>query len=156
MVFLGFADDVLDVRWRVKLVLPLFASLPLLVAYRGGTGVAVPKPLQAALGLPSFLELGLLYKVGFFVCALCALDLTHKHPQNTNTNQTKTKKQKQNKGLHGQPHHLLLQLDQHPRRRQRPRGGADLHRGVRRAAAQPGRAERRRGAGAGFSERGGW
>ncbi|GBF90594.1 hypothetical protein Rsub_03166 [Raphidocelis subcapitata] len=66
MVFLGFADDVLDIRWRVKLILPLFASLPLLVAYSGGTGVAVPKPLQAALGLPSFLELGLLYK-GYMV-----------------------------------------------------------------------------------------
>ncbi|WIA39837.1 hypothetical protein OEZ86_013287 [Tetradesmus obliquus] len=62
MVFLGFADDVLDIPWRVKLVLPLFAALPLLVAYSGGTGVAVPKPLQAAIGLPSFLELGLLYK----------------------------------------------------------------------------------------------
>eukprot|EP00882_Tetradesmus_deserticola_P010928 GHRQ01011555.1.p1 GENE.GHRQ01011555.1~~GHRQ01011555.1.p1 ORF type:complete len:412 (+),score=222.48 GHRQ01011555.1:543-1778(+) len=62
MVFLGFADDVLDIPWRVKLVLPLFAALPLLVAYSGGTGVAVPKPLQAALGLPGFLELGLLYK----------------------------------------------------------------------------------------------
>jgi UDP-N-acetylglucosamine--dolichyl-phosphate N-acetylglucosaminephosphotransferase len=61
MVFLGFADDVLDIRWRVKLILPLFASLPLLVAYSGGTGVAVPKPLQAALGLPSFLELGPIY-----------------------------------------------------------------------------------------------
>lgn len=62
MVLLGFADDVLDIRWRVKLVLPLFASLPLLVAYSGGTGVSVPKPLQAALGLPTFLELGVLYK----------------------------------------------------------------------------------------------
>lgn len=62
MVFLGFADDVLDIPWRVKLLLPLFAALPLLVAYSGGTGIAVPKPLQAALGLPGFLELGILYK----------------------------------------------------------------------------------------------
>jgi UDP-N-acetylglucosamine--dolichyl-phosphate N-acetylglucosaminephosphotransferase len=63
MVLLGFADDVLDVPWRVKLVLPLFASLPLLVAYSGGTGIAVPKPLQPLLpGAPTFLELGLLYK----------------------------------------------------------------------------------------------
>ncbi len=63
MLFLGFADDVLDIRWRVKILLPLFAALPLLVAYSGGTGVAVPKPLQALLHLPSFLELGVLYKV---------------------------------------------------------------------------------------------
>ena len=40
MLLLGFADDVLDVPWRVKLVLPCFASLPLLIAYSGGTGAA--------------------------------------------------------------------------------------------------------------------
>lgn len=63
MMFLGFADDVLDIRWRVKLILPLFAALPLLVAYSGGTGVAVPKPLQTFIGLPAYMELGGLYTV---------------------------------------------------------------------------------------------
>ncbi|PNH07577.1 UDP-N-acetylglucosamine--dolichyl-phosphate N-acetylglucosaminephosphotransferase [Tetrabaena socialis] len=63
MLFLGFTDDVLDIRWRVKLILPLFAALPLLAAYSGGTGVAVPKPLLSlGLGLPAYLELGVLYK----------------------------------------------------------------------------------------------
>lgn len=38
MLFLGFADDVLDIPWRVKLILPCLASLPLLIAYSGGTG----------------------------------------------------------------------------------------------------------------------
>jgi UDP-N-acetylmuramyl pentapeptide phosphotransferase/UDP-N-acetylglucosamine-1-phosphate transferase len=38
MLFLGFADDVLDIPWRVKLILPCIASLPLLIAYTGGTG----------------------------------------------------------------------------------------------------------------------
>jgi UDP-N-acetylglucosamine--dolichyl-phosphate N-acetylglucosaminephosphotransferase len=66
MLFLGFVDDVLDLRWRVKLLLPTFAALPLLVAYSGGTGVAVPKPLQAWLQLPHYVELGLLYK-GYMV-----------------------------------------------------------------------------------------
>ena len=33
MCFLGFADNVLDLRWRDKLWLPLCASLPLLVVY---------------------------------------------------------------------------------------------------------------------------
>jgi UDP-N-acetylglucosamine--dolichyl-phosphate N-acetylglucosaminephosphotransferase len=63
MLFLGFADDVLDVPWRVKLVLPLFAAMPLLVAYSGGTSILLPKPLQAALGLPAILHLGVLYKI---------------------------------------------------------------------------------------------
>lgn len=63
MLFLGFVDDVLDVRWRVKLILPCFAALPLLVAYSGGTTVYVPKPLQAWLGIPSLLNLGGFYQL---------------------------------------------------------------------------------------------
>lgn len=50
MLFLGFADDVLDVPWRVKLALPTLAALPLLVAYSGGTSVVVPRPGRWALG----------------------------------------------------------------------------------------------------------
>lgn len=46
MILLGFADDVLDLRWRYKLVLPLVASLPLLVNYGGRTGVLVPRGLR--------------------------------------------------------------------------------------------------------------
>ena len=63
MLFLGFADDVLDIPWRVKLLLPCLASLPLLSAYSGGTGIVVPKPLVAMLNIPSYLELGFLYKI---------------------------------------------------------------------------------------------
>ena len=33
MLFLGFADDVLDIPWRVKLMLPALASLPLVTAF---------------------------------------------------------------------------------------------------------------------------
>lgn len=33
MILLGFADDVLDLRWRHKLLLPTIASLPLLMVY---------------------------------------------------------------------------------------------------------------------------
>ncbi|BDA50583.1 UDP-N-acetylglucosamine-dolichyl-phosphate N-acetylglucosaminephosphotransferase [Coccomyxa sp. Obi] len=62
MLFLGFADDVLDIPWRVKLLLPALASLPLVAAYGGGTGISVPLPLRS-LGLPPYLELGLIYKV---------------------------------------------------------------------------------------------
>ncbi|CAD7696047.1 unnamed protein product [Ostreobium quekettii] len=63
MLFLGFADDVLDIRWRVKLVLPAIAALPLVVAYSGGTSVVIPKPLRGVMGLPDFLDLGFLYTV---------------------------------------------------------------------------------------------
>lgn len=62
MLFLGFADDVLDIPWRVKLILPAVAALPLVMAYGGGTGVAIPKPL-ISIGFPGYIELGILYRV---------------------------------------------------------------------------------------------
>lgn len=70
MCFLGFADNVLDLRWRDKLWLPLCASLPLLVVYAvdgGGTTVIVPSlPLLTQLLGPS-LPLGPLYYL-FMAC----------------------------------------------------------------------------------------
>nr|XP_012629010.1 UDP-N-acetylglucosamine--dolichyl-phosphate N-acetylglucosaminephosphotransferase isoform X2 [Microcebus murinus] len=64
MIFLGFADDVLNLRWRHKLLLPTAASLPLLMVYFtnfGNTTVVVPKPFRPILGL--HLDLGILYYV---------------------------------------------------------------------------------------------
>ncbi|KAM4704131.1 UDP-N-acetylglucosamine--dolichyl-phosphate N-acetylglucosaminephosphotransferase [Rhinophrynus dorsalis] len=64
MIFLGFADDVLNLRWRHKLLLPSVASLPLLMIYFttfGNTTIVVPKPLRPLLGL--HVDLGLLYYV---------------------------------------------------------------------------------------------
>ena len=45
MTLLGFVDDVLDLPWRYKLLLPTVASLPLLAAYTGVTDVTIPKQL---------------------------------------------------------------------------------------------------------------
>ena len=61
MTLLGFADDVLNLKWRYKLLLPTVASLPLLMAYTGTTAIVVPFPLRGIFGLA--VELGLLYKV---------------------------------------------------------------------------------------------
>ncbi|KAM4652790.1 UDP-N-acetylglucosamine--dolichyl-phosphate N-acetylglucosaminephosphotransferase isoform 3-T3 [Discoglossus pictus] len=64
MIFLGFADDVLNLRWRHKLLLPTAASLPLLMVYFttfGNTTIVVPKPLRIILGL--HVDLGILYYV---------------------------------------------------------------------------------------------
>ena len=63
MLFLGFVDDVLDVPWRVKLVLPTIASLPLLVAYYGSTHVAVPRALRSFLGGASSWNIGIFYHI---------------------------------------------------------------------------------------------
>lgn len=54
MLLLGFADDVLNLRWRHKLLLPTIASLPLLVVYYinfNSTTIIVPKPFRDVLGL---------------------------------------------------------------------------------------------------------
>jgi UDP-N-acetylglucosamine--dolichyl-phosphate N-acetylglucosaminephosphotransferase len=61
MIFLGFADDVVDLPWRYKLILPTVATLPLLVAYSGSTYIAVPWPLVDIIG--SSINLGILYQV---------------------------------------------------------------------------------------------
>ena len=64
MLLLGFADDVLDLRWRHKLLLPSMASLPLLMVYyvtTNRTEIVVPTLLQGVLGLT--INLGLLYYV---------------------------------------------------------------------------------------------
>ncbi|KAJ2559003.1 tunicamycin resistance protein [Coemansia sp. RSA 1933] len=63
MVFLGFADDVLDLRWRFKLILPTVASVPILTVYyvgHGVTHVVVPVFLRPWLAAHT-VELGALY-----------------------------------------------------------------------------------------------
>ncbi|KAE9455913.1 hypothetical protein C3L33_12191, partial [Rhododendron williamsianum] len=69
MILLGFVDDVLDVPWRVKLVLPSIAALPLLMAYAGHTTIVIPKPLVPYLGL-EILDLGWIYKLYMWLLAI--------------------------------------------------------------------------------------
>ncbi|KAI9892192.1 MAG: tunicamycin resistance protein [Vezdaea aestivalis] len=62
VVILGIGDDLFDIRWRHKLLIPAFASIPLLVVYFvdfGVTQVVVPLSLQQYFG--SLLDLGWLY-----------------------------------------------------------------------------------------------
>ena len=52
MLLLGFADDVLNLKWRHKILLPAMASLPLLMIYKltsDRTEVVVPLPFRALL-----------------------------------------------------------------------------------------------------------
>lgn len=67
MIFLGFADDVLDLKWRDKVFLPAIASLPLLMVYfatSNSTTILIPNQIRSLLGLTqSSINLGLLYYV---------------------------------------------------------------------------------------------
>lgn len=73
--FMGFADDVLDLRWRHKIPLPFMANLPLLLVYYANgkeTGVMVPNQLQSILG--THLDLGVAF---YFFLLLLAVFSTH-------------------------------------------------------------------------------
>lgn len=64
MIFLGFADDVLDLRWRDKVFMPTVASLPLLMVYFAtfnSTTIIVPHPFRDLLGYS--INLGIFYYV---------------------------------------------------------------------------------------------
>ncbi|KAL6239260.1 hypothetical protein BDW75DRAFT_199351 [Aspergillus navahoensis] len=64
IVILGLGDDLLDIRWRHKVLIPAFGAIPMLMVYFvdfGVTHVVVPVPLRPYLG--PFLDLGFLYYV---------------------------------------------------------------------------------------------
>lgn len=64
MILLGFADDVLDVRWRYKVWFPAIAGIPLMIFYytnKGVTYVVMPMQLRSIIG--DHVDLGPLYYV---------------------------------------------------------------------------------------------
>jgi UDP-N-acetylglucosamine--dolichyl-phosphate N-acetylglucosaminephosphotransferase len=53
IVLLGIGDDIFDIRWRHKVLIPAFAIIPMLVVYFvdfGVTQMVVPLPLRPYLG----------------------------------------------------------------------------------------------------------
>jgi len=63
MIFLGFADDMLDLKWRYKLILPTIASIPLVLAYSGSTSILIPNFLSYFVGGKNLIDLGLIFKI---------------------------------------------------------------------------------------------
>jgi UDP-N-acetylglucosamine--dolichyl-phosphate N-acetylglucosaminephosphotransferase len=62
---LGFADDVLDIRWRVKFLIPFVSSLPILLNYKGSTTILFHgflSPIQKILGV-SRIDIGIFYYI---------------------------------------------------------------------------------------------
>lgn len=61
-MILGIGDDLFDIRWRHKVLIPAFSAIPMLIVYFvdfGVTQVVVPMPLQPYLG--DVVDLGWLY-----------------------------------------------------------------------------------------------
>ncbi|XP_055386385.1 UDP-N-acetylglucosamine--dolichyl-phosphate N-acetylglucosaminephosphotransferase [Condylostylus longicornis] len=64
MILLGFADDVLNLRWRHKLLLPTIATLPILMVYYvnfNSTTIIMPKFIRPLIG--HSLNIGVLYYI---------------------------------------------------------------------------------------------
>eukprot|EP00117_Sycon_ciliatum_P033503 scpid72565/ scgid25771/ UDP-N-acetylglucosamine--dolichyl-phosphate N-acetylglucosaminephosphotransferase; GlcNAc-1-P transferase; N-acetylglucosamine-1-phosphate transferase len=61
MLFLGFADDVLNLKWRHKIVLSTLASFPLVTSFPGSTKIIFPKPVRGVLGTE--FDVGILYYI---------------------------------------------------------------------------------------------
>jgi UDP-N-acetylglucosamine--dolichyl-phosphate N-acetylglucosaminephosphotransferase len=65
MILLGFADDVLDVRWRYKVWFPAIAGIPLMIFYYTNKGVTyVMMPVQLRPYVGDLVDLGIACKGG--------------------------------------------------------------------------------------------
>jgi UDP-N-acetylglucosamine--dolichyl-phosphate N-acetylglucosaminephosphotransferase len=45
-ILLGFADDMLDLPWRYKLIFPFFIVIPMITNYYGPTSVQFTYPIN--------------------------------------------------------------------------------------------------------------
>ncbi|KAF2475842.1 N-acetylglucosaminephosphotransferas-like protein [Lindgomyces ingoldianus] len=64
IVLLGIGDDLFDIRWRHKVLIPAIAAIPMLIVYFvdfGVTQMVVPTPLRPYLG--ELFDLGWLYYI---------------------------------------------------------------------------------------------
>ncbi|MHA1835460.1 MAG: UDP-N-acetylglucosamine--dolichyl-phosphate N-acetylglucosaminephosphotransferase [Candidatus Odinarchaeia archaeon] len=52
-LLLGFIDDIVSIRWRYKILIPLISAIPLILNYTGSTSISFP--------IIGVLELGLIY-----------------------------------------------------------------------------------------------
>ena len=69
VVLLGFIDDVIDLRWKHKLIVPTIASVPIVATYKGLTCVVVPKILRGLIG-SNLVDLDFMYYVYMLLLAI--------------------------------------------------------------------------------------
>ena len=60
-ILLGFADDMIDLAWRYKLIFPFFFMVPVLRSFAGSTLIPLPFPISYFIG--EQLDLGYLFYV---------------------------------------------------------------------------------------------
>lgn len=64
--FLGYVDDVLELRWRDKLIFPFFFSILIIFSYEGDTKINLPGFVSGIIGLQS-IELSFLFYI-YLIC----------------------------------------------------------------------------------------
>ena len=69
VVLLGFIDDVIDLRWSHKFIVPTIASVPIVATYKGMTCVVVPKLLRSLVG-GNLVDLDFIYYVYMLMLAI--------------------------------------------------------------------------------------
>uniref|UniRef100_A0A1I7VQN4 UDP-N-acetylglucosamine--dolichyl-phosphate N-acetylglucosaminephosphotransferase n=1 Tax=Loa loa TaxID=7209 RepID=A0A1I7VQN4_LOALO len=65
-VLLGFADDVLDLRWRHKLLFPTLSSLPLLLVYYvsgSSATIVLPSVIRTLFSVRECIDIGIFYYI---------------------------------------------------------------------------------------------
>lgn len=58
-ILLGFADDMIDLQWRYKLIFPFFLMIPTIKVFSGSTVIGMPFPFDHIVG--ETIDLGVLF-----------------------------------------------------------------------------------------------
>ena len=66
MALLGLADDILNLRWRYKLILPAGAVLPLIFVYNGSTSILLPRFVHNIIGA-NLINLGITIQQVYYI-----------------------------------------------------------------------------------------
>lgn len=69
MLLVGYVDDTMDLKWRDKLLLSFFGSLPIVSIYSGGTTISLPKLVRPLLGI-DLIALGPIYYLFVLLVAI--------------------------------------------------------------------------------------
>jgi UDP-N-acetylglucosamine--dolichyl-phosphate N-acetylglucosaminephosphotransferase len=69
--FLGFVDDVLELRWRDKIIFPFFFSILIIFSYEGDTKIIFPEFVKSVIGLEG-IEFSFLFYIYLILLSIFA------------------------------------------------------------------------------------
>jgi len=63
IMYLGLLDDLLNLKWRFKIVIPIISILPLILNYNGTTEIILPNFIGKFLNNGNIIDLGIFYYI---------------------------------------------------------------------------------------------